>query len=118
MQFQFQSLTELISMNGHGPYVWACYLFTVLILVVLTYWPLSKKRQVMRQIARQLRIKSNNPNKIMQQTYEYQMEQAVEEAEAAGTGIAVVDGRIVENLHVATARATLAKADAIAAMGG
>ncbi len=41
---------------------------------------------------------------------------AFEEAEAAGQGVAVVDGRIVENLHVATARATLAKAAAIAAM--
>ena len=33
-----------------------------------------------------------------------------------GEGVAVVDGRIVENLHVATARATLARAQAIAAM--
>jgi (3S)-malyl-CoA thioesterase len=39
---------------------------------------------------------------------------AFEEAEAAGQGVAVVDGKIVENLHVATAKATLAKADAIA----
>ncbi|MCR8724057.1 HpcH/HpaI aldolase/citrate lyase family protein [Frigidibacter sp. ROC022] len=36
------------------------------------------------------------------------------EAEAKGQGIAVVDGRIVENLHIVTARALLAKADAIA----
>jgi (3S)-malyl-CoA thioesterase len=36
-------------------------------------------------------------------------------AEAAGQGVAVVDGKIVENLHVVTARATIAKADAIAA---
>jgi (3S)-malyl-CoA thioesterase len=41
---------------------------------------------------------------------------AFEEAEAAGTGVAVVDGKIVENLHVVTARETLAKADAIAAL--
>ena len=39
---------------------------------------------------------------------------AFAEAEAAGQGVAVLDGRIVENLHVATARATLAKAEAIA----
>lgn len=39
---------------------------------------------------------------------------AFEQAEAEGQGVAVVDGRIVENLHVATARATLAKADMIA----
>lgn len=38
---------------------------------------------------------------------------AFEETEASGQGVAVVDGRIVENLHVATARETLAKAKAI-----
>jgi len=42
---------------------------------------------------------------------------AFEAVEAGGQGVAVVDGKIVENLHVATARATLAKAEAIAAIG-
>ncbi|NDW53933.1 CoA ester lyase [Aliiroseovarius sp. PrR006] len=41
---------------------------------------------------------------------------AFEEAEASGQGVAVVDGKIVENLHVVTAKSILAKADAIAAM--
>ena len=41
---------------------------------------------------------------------------AFAEAEAAGQGVAVVDGKIVENLHIVTARATLAKRDAIAAL--
>lgn len=41
---------------------------------------------------------------------------AFEEVEASGQGVAVVDGKIVENLHVATAREILAKADAIAAI--
>jgi (3S)-malyl-CoA thioesterase len=41
---------------------------------------------------------------------------AFERALAAGQGIAVLDDRIVENLHVAAARATLAKVAAIAAM--
>ncbi|AHM04094.1 L-malyl-CoA/beta-methylmalyl-CoA lyase [Roseibacterium elongatum DSM 19469] len=39
---------------------------------------------------------------------------AYEEAVAEGQAVAVVDGKIVENLHVDTARATLAKARAIA----
>ncbi|MEZ5797932.1 MAG: CoA ester lyase [Paracoccaceae bacterium] len=39
---------------------------------------------------------------------------AFDAAKAAGQGVAVVDGRIVENLHVVTARATLDKARAIA----
>jgi len=43
---------------------------------------------------------------------------AYEAARAAGQGVAVLDGRIVENLHVETARAILARAAAIAAMGG
>ena len=43
---------------------------------------------------------------------------AFEECEASGQGVAVVDGKIVENLHVVTAREILAKADAIAALEG
>ena len=42
--------------------------------------------------------------------------EAFEAAEAAGQGVAVVDGKIVENLHIVTARATLAQAAAIAAL--
>ena len=41
---------------------------------------------------------------------------AFDEAKAAGQGVAVVDGKIVENLHIVTAQATLAKAEAIAAL--
>jgi (3S)-malyl-CoA thioesterase len=43
---------------------------------------------------------------------------AFEAAQAAGQGVAVVDGKIVENLHIVTAQATLAKAAVIAAMAG
>jgi (3S)-malyl-CoA thioesterase len=42
--------------------------------------------------------------------------EAFDQASAAGQGVAVVDGKIVENLHIVTARAMLAKAEAIAAM--
>ncbi|MEO9650856.1 MAG: CoA ester lyase [Roseobacter sp.] len=41
---------------------------------------------------------------------------AYEQAISNGQAVAVVDGRIVENLHVATARETLEKRDAIAAL--
>jgi (3S)-malyl-CoA thioesterase len=41
--------------------------------------------------------------------------EAFAEARARGEGVAVVDGRIVENLHVATAAALIEKAEAIAA---
>jgi (3S)-malyl-CoA thioesterase len=41
---------------------------------------------------------------------------AYAEARGRGEGVAVLDGRIVENLHVATAEALIAKAEAIAAL--
>ncbi len=41
---------------------------------------------------------------------------AFEETEAQGQGVAVVDGRIVENLHIAIARELLAKAEMIEAL--
>lgn len=41
---------------------------------------------------------------------------AFEEIEASGQGVAVVDGKIVENLHVATAREILSKAEVIEAL--
>lgn len=41
--------------------------------------------------------------------------EAFEAAEARGEGVAVVDGKIVENLHVETARALLSKAEAVRA---
>ena len=42
--------------------------------------------------------------------------EAFEMAEAAGEGVAVVDGSIVENLHIETDRALLAKAETISAL--
>jgi len=42
--------------------------------------------------------------------------EAFDGALAEGRGVAVIDGRIVEKMHVQTARATLSRAEAIAAM--
>lgn len=43
---------------------------------------------------------------------------AFDEATAKGLGVAVVDGKIVENLHIVTAKATLARAETIAILQG
>ena len=42
---------------------------------------------------------------------------AFDEAQAEGRGVVTVDGRMIENLHVESARRVLAVADAIAALG-
>ncbi|MFZ4812134.1 MAG: CoA ester lyase, partial [Ilumatobacteraceae bacterium] len=41
---------------------------------------------------------------------------AFNEAVAAGKGVIALDGRMIENLHVANAQRTIATADAIAAL--
>ena len=43
--------------------------------------------------------------------------EAFEEAQREGKGVVTVDGRMIENLHVANAQRTLATAEAIAALG-
>jgi (3S)-malyl-CoA thioesterase len=53
------------------------------------------------------------PNEAEIELAQRQIE-AFEEAERNGTAVAVVDGRIVENLHAETARKIIARADAIA----
>ena len=57
---------------------------------------------------RRRRTRSSTPRRVIA---------AFEEAEADGRGVVTVDGRMIENLHVANARRTLAVADAIAALG-
>lgn len=63
------------------------------------------------QIAPANRVFAPTPDQVS--LAERQIE-AFNEATARGEGVAVLDGRIVENLHVETARSVLAKAEAIA----
>lgn len=49
MSFQFESLQAFWQMNGHGPYVWACYAITLVSLVFLVAYPLVQKKQFIVQ---------------------------------------------------------------------
>ena len=49
--------------------------------------------------------------------YSRRVIEAFSAAEAEGRGVITVDGRMIENLHVANARRTLTVADAIANLG-
>ncbi|NIB44522.1 heme exporter protein CcmD [Pseudomaricurvus alkylphenolicus] len=56
MKFQFESLTELMAMSGHGPYVWACYGITLVALLYLVISPLRRRKLLFEQLKRQQRI--------------------------------------------------------------
>jgi citrate lyase subunit beta/citryl-CoA lyase len=68
-----------------------------------------------RQLGPANRVWSPSPDEV---AHAERVIAAFEEAEAAGTGVVTVDGRMVENLHVEQARRTLAVAAAVAAMDG
>lgn len=53
IKFQFESMLDLLSMSGHGPYVWGSYLVTFLAIGILIYIPYKLKRQLVAQVRRQ-----------------------------------------------------------------
>lgn len=63
MKFQFDSLAAFLQMNGHGPYVWACYVITVILLLFLVVYPLLQKRQFIVQQKKWLKIQHQSQAK-------------------------------------------------------
>ena len=49
LKFQFGSFQDLLWMNGHGPYVWACYATVFLGLLYLALVPQLRRRRFVRQ---------------------------------------------------------------------
>lgn len=46
----FESFDALLTMSGHGPYVWSAYGITAMTLVALVVIPLQQKRQRIREL--------------------------------------------------------------------
>lgn len=56
MRFYFDSWAEFFQMGGHGPYVWACFLITWVVLAYLLISPIVRRRRwIRRQAALQRR---------------------------------------------------------------
>ena len=51
----FESFSALLTMDGHGPYVWTAYAVTFTVLIGLVISPLLKKRRFIQQQRMQLR---------------------------------------------------------------
>ncbi|HSG59894.1 MAG TPA: heme exporter protein CcmD [Pseudomonadales bacterium] len=52
----FANFAEAWHMAGHGPFVWVSYAVTLIVLIILVWWPLQKRRQLFDQQRRLLRI--------------------------------------------------------------
>lgn len=49
MKFQFESMAEFMLMNGHGPYVWASYAITFMVLIYLLLSPLLQHKSFIKR---------------------------------------------------------------------
>ena len=63
MKFQFESLDAFLAMNGHGPYVWACYFIVFSVLIYLSLSPVLNKKAFLKQQKKliQLQKQSQQP---------------------------------------------------------
>lgn len=51
----FESLSDALTMAGHGPYVWASYGITLAVLAALVINPIQRQRSALRAIAAEVR---------------------------------------------------------------
>lgn len=56
---QFETMSEFITMDGHGLYVWLSYGIGVSIIVGNLVLPLFKRKELMISLARRLRRENN-----------------------------------------------------------
>lgn len=60
MKFQFESLEAFIHMNGHGIYVWPCYIFVFAILIALTISPILSQKAFLKQQKKLIELQKNS----------------------------------------------------------
>lgn len=61
MKFQFESMAEFMLMNGHGPYVWASYTITFIVLLYLLLSPLLQHKNFIKRQQKLHRLGQGKP---------------------------------------------------------
>ncbi|BBB28698.1 heme exporter protein CcmD [Neptunomonas japonica JAMM 1380] len=56
---QFETMSEFITMDGHGLYVWLSYGIGLLIIIGNLVLPLFKRKELIKSLARRLRRENN-----------------------------------------------------------
>ena len=60
MTFQFESLQQLLTMDGHGFYVWTAVLVSMAIMLWLIVSPLLDSRRALKDVARDIARAANS----------------------------------------------------------
>ena len=57
----FESFSQALSMDGHGGFVWAAYLITSIVIVLLLQAPRRRQKKILRQLAGELKRSRGGP---------------------------------------------------------
>lgn len=60
MTFQFESLQQLLTMDGHGSYVWTAVLVSMAVMLWLIVSPLLDSRRALKDVARDIARAANS----------------------------------------------------------
>lgn len=60
MNFQFQSLEQLLAMDGHGPFVWTAVIVSVAVMLWLVIKPLAESRTALKEVTRDIARAANS----------------------------------------------------------
>ena len=60
MNFQFQSLEQLLAMDGHGPLVWTAVIVSVAVMLWLVIKPLAESRTALKEVTRDIARAANS----------------------------------------------------------
>ena len=60
MTFQFESLQQLLTMDGHGFYVWTAVLVSMAVMLWLIVSPLLDSRRALKDVARDIARVANS----------------------------------------------------------
>lgn len=58
---QFDTLAELWSMSGHGPYVWSAYAIVFTVILALVRAPLARRRRLLDRVRRRATASGPRP---------------------------------------------------------
>ena len=57
----FDNLGAVLSMDGHGVFVWSAYLIALVVLAVILIAPLRRKRRFLAQLGGELKRAQGSP---------------------------------------------------------
>jgi len=58
----FDSFNALLTMDGHGVFVWTAYLITILVITSILVAPGRRRKKFLRQLTGELKRSGRGPN--------------------------------------------------------